>query len=193
LTKSSSISAFFQKCFGLLDTFPFFNNNVGIAVARQNVEQTTTLFLGNFHLEQALQDLYCMIAPTNIRIRQESYACLLFKSSKYLLDEVMNFYIDNLNTLCGHTTALHANFPTSYTFDVWALFEIIPLNAKEYPLIDFTNLVSDHEAMEAIYGESYGCSFLKFIHGTNPFLKPLVKFLSITKPTTLRQNFYFFL
>jgi len=32
LTKSFSISAFFQKCFGLLDTFPFFNNNVGIAV-----------------------------------------------------------------------------------------------------------------------------------------------------------------
>jgi len=31
-TKSSSMSAFFQKCFGLLDTFPFFNKNVGIAV-----------------------------------------------------------------------------------------------------------------------------------------------------------------
>jgi len=30
--KSSSINAFFQKCFGLLDTFPFFNNNVEIAV-----------------------------------------------------------------------------------------------------------------------------------------------------------------
>jgi len=32
LTKSSSISAFFQKRFGLSDAFPFFNNNVGIAV-----------------------------------------------------------------------------------------------------------------------------------------------------------------
>ena len=82
------------------------------------MEQTTTLFLGNYHLEQALQDLYCILAPTNMRIRQGSYACLLFKGSKYLSDEVMNFYIDDLNTFCGHTTAHHAKFPTSYTFDV---------------------------------------------------------------------------
>jgi len=82
------------------------------------VEQTTTLFLGNYHLEQALQHLYCILAPTNMRIRQGSYACLLFKGSKYSLDEVMNFYINNLNALCGHTTALHAKFPTSYMFDV---------------------------------------------------------------------------
>jgi len=86
------------------------------------VEQITALFLGNFHLEQVLQDLYCILAPTIIPIRQGSHAHLLFKDSKYLLDEVMNFYIDNLNTLCGHTTALHAKFPTSYIFDVWALF-----------------------------------------------------------------------
>jgi len=63
LMKSSSISAFFQKCFGLLETFPFFNNNVGIAVTRQNVEQTTMLFLGNYHLEQALKNLYCFLEP----------------------------------------------------------------------------------------------------------------------------------
>jgi len=81
LTKSSSISAFFQKCFGLLDTFHFFNNNVGIAVTRQNLEQTTTLFLKNHHLEKALQDLYCIFAPTNMSIRQGSYACLLIKGS----------------------------------------------------------------------------------------------------------------
>jgi len=91
LMKSFSINAFFQTCFGLLNTFPFFNNNVGIAVTRQNVEQTTILFLGNYHLEQALQDLYCILAPTNICIRQGSSAHLLFKGSKYLSVEVLNF------------------------------------------------------------------------------------------------------
>jgi len=67
----------------------------------------------------------------------------------------MNFYIDNSNTLCGHTTELHAKFQTSYTFDVWALFQIISLDAKKYPLINFMNLVSDHEAIEALYEKSY--------------------------------------
>jgi len=82
------------------------------------VEQTTTLFLRKYHLEQASQNLYCILAPANMRIRQGSYANLLFKGSKYLSEEVMNFYTNNLNTLCGHTTALHEKFPTSYTFDV---------------------------------------------------------------------------
>jgi len=76
----------------------------------------------------------------------------------------MNFYINNFNTLCGHTTVLHEKFPSSYTFDVWALFQIIPLDAKKYPLINFMNLVSDHEAMKALYGESYDELHLSEIH-----------------------------
>jgi len=49
---------------------------------------------------------------------------------------------------------LHAKFPKSYTFDVWTLFQIIYLDAKEYPLINFMNLVSDYKTTEALYVES---------------------------------------
>jgi len=129
-----------------------------------------------------------------MRIRQGSYACLLFKSSKYLSEEVMNFYIDNLNTLCGHTTALHTKFPTSYTFDIWALFQIIILNAKEYSLINFTNLVSDHEAMEALYGESYDELLLSKIDTWYQCLpKTISKVLEHYKTHNIETEFLFFM
>jgi len=158
------------------------------------VEQATTLFLGNYRLEQALQDLYCILAPTNMCIRQGSYAHLLFKGLKYLSDEIMNFYIHNLNTFCGHTTALHAKFPTSYTFDIWALFQNISLDAKEYPLIDFTNLVPDHEAMEALYGESYDELFLSDINTWYQSLpKTISKVFEHYKTHNIETEFLFFL
>jgi len=128
-----------------------------------------------------------------MRIRQGSYACLLFKGSKYLSDEVMNFYIDNLNTLCGHTTALHAKISTSYTFDLWELFQIIPLDAKEYPLINFTNLLSDCKAMEALYGESYDALLLSEIHTWYQSLpKTISKVLEHYKTHNIETEFLFF-
>jgi len=157
------------------------------------MEQTTALFLGNYHLEKALQDLYCILARTNLRIRQESYAHLLFKGSKYLSNEVMNFYINNLSTFCGHTTALRAKFPTSYTIDAWALFQIIPLDAKEHLLINFTNLVSDCEAMEALYGESYDELLLSEIHTWyQSFPKTISKVLEHYKTHNIETEFLFF-
>jgi len=128
-----------------------------------------------------------------MRIRQGSYACLLFKCSKYLSGEAMNFSFDNLNTLCGHTTALHAKFPTSYTFDVWALFQIIPLDAKEHLLINFTNLVSDCEAMEALYGESYDELLLSEIHTWyQSFPKTISKVLEHYKTHNIETKSLFF-